>query len=105
MQNGIYEITRTQNLAKDDYQIKKILNLIQDKLEKTIKMQNLLQNELEQVAKIKNPSQNDLDQIKKMQKLSRDELEQMARIRRIKNYKNMSKEGLLITLLKLCGTS
>ena len=59
-------------------------------------MQNLLQNGLEQVAKIKDPSQNYLDQIKKMQKLSRDELEQIAKMRRIKNYKNMSKEGLLI---------
>ena len=63
-------------------------------------MQNLLQNGLEQVAKIKNPSQNYLDQIKKMQKLSRDELEQIAKMRRIKNYKNMSKEGLLMAFLK-----
>ena len=35
-----------------------------------------------------------------MQNQSRDELEQIAKMRRIKNYKNMSKEGLLIALLK-----
>ena len=31
---------------------------------------------------------------------SRDELEQIAKIRRIKNYEEMSKEGLIIVLLK-----
>ena len=36
-----------QNLAKDDNQIKKKLNLMQDKLEQTTKMENLLQNGLE----------------------------------------------------------
>ena len=35
-----------------------------------------------------------------MQNQSRDELEQIAKMRCIKNYKNMSKEGLLIALLK-----
>ena len=52
LQNGIKQITRTQNLAKDDYQIeKKILNLMQDKLEQTAKMQNLKQNGLDQIEK------------------------------------------------------
>ena len=89
------QITRTQNLAKDYYQIKKTLNLLQDKVE-----QNLLQNGLEQIAKMKNLSQNELEQIPKMQTLSRNELEQIAKMRRIKNYKNMSKEGFFIALLK-----
>ena len=35
-----------------------------------------------------------------MQTLSRNELEQIAKMRRIKNYKNMSKEGFFIALLK-----
>ena len=35
-----------------------------------------------------------------MQSLSRDELKQIAKKRSIKNYKNMPKEGLLISLLK-----
>ena len=36
-----------------------------------------------------------------MNNLSQDELEQIARMRRIKNYRNMSREDLLIALSKL----
>ena len=35
-----------------------------------------------------------------MRGLSRDELEQIAKIRRIKNYEDMEKEDLIISLLK-----
>ena len=35
-----------------------------------------------------------------MLNLSQHEIEQIAKMRRIKNYKNMSKEELLIALLK-----
>ena len=49
-------------------------------------MQNLLQNEF--------------NQIMFMHGLSRDELEQIAKIRRIKNYEDMKKEDLIISLLK-----
>ena len=49
---------------------------------------------------MQNLSQNELMQITKMQNLSQNELEQIAKMRRIKNYKNMSKEELLIALLK-----
>ena len=52
------------------------------------------------IAKMQNLSQNELDQITKMQNQSRDELEQIAEMRRIKNYEKMSKEGLIIDLLK-----
>ena len=41
-----------------------------------------------------------LKQVAKMQNQSRDELEQIAEMRIIKNYKKMSKEGLVIALLK-----
>ena len=47
-----------------------------------------------------NLSQNELKQIIKMQDLSQNELEQIAKTRRIKNYKDMSREDLLIALLK-----
>ena len=50
------------------------------------KMQNLSQSELKQIIKMWNWSQN--------------ELEQIAKKRSIKNCNNMSKEGLLIPLLK-----
>ena len=63
-------------------------------------LKNLSQNGLKRIAKMQNLSQNELKQITKMQNLSQNELEQIARIRRIKNYKNMSREELLIALLK-----
>ena len=62
--------------------------------------ENLSQNGLEQIAKIQNLSQNELKQITKMQNLSQNELEQIVKMRHIKNYKNMSREELLIALLK-----
>ena len=55
---------------------------------------------LERIAKMQNLPQNQLKQVIKMQNQSRDELEQIAKMRRIKNYEDMSKEGLLIALLK-----
>ena len=42
---------------------------------------------------MENFSQNELEQITKMLNLSQNELEQMAEMRRIKDCKNMSKEG------------
>ena len=87
--------------------IKKEINLLRDKLEQSKKRQNLLekrqnlsQNRLKQIAKIKNLSSNDIKQITKMQNQSQDELEQIAEMRRIKNHAKMSKDGLIIALLK-----
>ena len=61
---------------------------------------NISQNGLERIAKMQNLSQNELEQITKTWNLSQNELEQIAKMKRIKNYKNMSKEELLIALLK-----
>ena len=55
-------------------------------------------HELETI--FKNISQNGLKQIGKMQNLWQNELMQIAKMRCIKNHKNMSKEELLISLLK-----
>ena len=49
---------------------------------------------------MQNLSQNELEQIIKMQNLSQNELEQITKMRRIKTYKHMSKEELLIAILK-----
>ena len=49
-----------------------------------------------QIAKMQNFTQNELEQITKMQNQLGDELEQIAEMRRIKNYKKMSKEELII---------
>ena len=61
---------------------------------------NLLENGLEKIAKVQNLSQNELEQITKMQNLLQNKLEQIVKTRRIKNYKDMSREDLLIALLK-----
>ena len=85
--------------------IKNYKNMSREKLLSTLDelesiFKNISQNGLERIAKMQNLSQNELKQITKMQNLSQNELEQIAKMRRIKNYKNMSKEELLIALLK-----
>ena len=49
---------------------------------------------------MQNLSQNEFNQVAEMRGQSRDELERIAKIRRIKNYEEMSKEELIISLLK-----
>ena len=49
---------------------------------------------------MQNLSQNEFNQIAVMCGLSRDELEQIEKIRSIKNYEDMRKEDLIISLLK-----
>ena len=62
--------------------------------------ENVSKNGLERIARMQNLSQNDLEQITEMNNLSLNKLKQIAKTRRIKNYKDMSKEDLLIALLK-----
>ena len=69
-----------------------------DELESIFK--NLSHNGPKRIAKMQNLSQNELMQLIKMQNLSQNELEQIAKTRLIKNYKNMSEEELLMSLLK-----
>ena len=49
---------------------------------------------------MQNLSQNELNQIAEMRDQSQDELERIVKIRRIRNYEEMSKEELIISLLK-----
>ena len=56
-------------------------------------LQNLSQNGLELIARMENLSQNELKQIVKMEDLLKIKLEQIAKARRIKNYKNMSRQS------------
>ena len=106
------QIKRIQNIVKNMLQnkikkIKKNTNLLQNKLKQLKKgldllgkRQSLSQNGLTRIAKMQNLTQNGLDQITRMENQSRHELEQVAKIRRIKNYKRMSKEELIIALSK-----
>ena len=64
-----------------------------------LKKDSLLEKGLEKIAKMQNLSQNGLNQMTKVQNQLRDKLEQIREIR-IKNCKKMSKEGLIISLLK-----
>ena len=49
---------------------------------------------------MENLPQNEFNQITFMHGLSRDELEQIPKIRRTKNYEDLKKEDLIISLLK-----
>ena len=49
---------------------------------------------------MQNLSQNEFNQIAEMRCLLRDELEKVTKIRRMKNYEDMKKEDLIISLLK-----
>ena len=109
-QNGLM---RKKNTSKSRTNIVK--NILQNKIKKIKKKNvNLLQNTrahvkkrkrlfvkgLKKIAKTQNLSQNEFNQIAEMRGQSRDELEQIAKIRRIKNYEEMTKEELIISLLK-----
>ena len=54
----------------------------------------------EKIAKIENISKNELNQAEKLQRKSIDELKEIARLRRIKNREKLTKEDLIISLLK-----
>ena len=56
---------------------------------------------LEKSAKIQNISKNELNEAKKMQRESIDELKVIARLRNSKNIEKLTKEELIVTLLKL----
>ena len=60
----------------------------------------LLKIKLEKVAKIQNISKNELNKTEKLQIKSIDELREIPRLRRIKNYDNLTKEDLIVSLLK-----
>ena len=79
------------------YQKRRLLSTL-DESERNFK--NILLKGLNQIAKMPNLSQNDLEKITIMKNIPQNELKQIANMRRIKNYENMSKEGLLIALLK-----
>ena len=62
--------------------------------------ENLFRNELKKIIKMPNLSLNDLKKIERMNNLSLNELNRIAIARNIENCKDMSKEDLLIALLK-----
>ena len=103
---NLSQTKKIQNIVKNIFQnkikqIKKNTNLLQNTLVHVKKRKRLFEKGLKKIAKMQNLSQNELNQIAEMRDQSRDELERIAKIRRIKNYEEMSKEELIISLLKL----
>ena len=102
---NLSQTKKIQNIVKNIFQnkieqIKKNTNLLQNILAQVKKRKRLFEKGLKKIAKMQNLSQNEFNQIAEMRGQSRDELEQIAKIRRIKNYEEMSKEELIISLLK-----
>ena len=91
-------------IAKDrgikDYQSmsRETLLGILDKSERNT--ENLSKYGLDKIVGMQNLSPNDLEQIERMNNFSENKLKQIAMTRHIKNCKDMSKEDLLIALLK-----
>ena len=69
-----------------------------DKLEHITK--NLSKYGFNKIAKMQNLSLNELEQIAEMNNFSENKLKQIANARHIKKYEDMSKEDLIIALLK-----
>ena len=84
--NNYLNMSRKKLLSTLDKLERITENLSKYGLNKIVKMQNLSLNEFEQIAEVNNFSENKIKQI--------------AKTRRIKNYEVMSKEDLLIALLK-----
>ena len=85
-------ITGYQNKSK-----KELLQIIYELKRVTDK---LSRNGLNKIVKMQNLSLNELKKIERMNNLSPNALEEIAMARNIKNYEDMSKEDLLIALLK-----
>ena len=78
---------------------KKLLNTL-NRYDSKRKGEKLSKIGLGKVAKIPNISENEVNQAEKLQRKSIDELKEIARLRRIKNRDKLTKEGLIISLLK-----
>ena len=61
---------------------------------------NILKNKTKKIAKKQNIFKKYLSRAEKLQNKSIDKLREIARLRAITNYGNLTKEGLIISLLK-----
>ena len=101
----LFQTTKIRNIVKNIFQnkikqIKKNANLLKNTLAHIKKRKRLFKKRLKKLAKLQNLLQNEFNQIAEMRGQLRDELEQIAKIGRIKNYEEMTKEELIISLLK-----
>ena len=70
------------------------------KCEVKINRRKLNKINLKKIAKKLNISKNELRKAEKLQNKSIDKLKEIAGLRRIKNYDNLTKEGIIFSLLK-----
>ena len=101
---NLSQTKKIQSIVKNIFQnkikqMKKNANLLQNTLT-YVKKERLFEKGLKKMAKMQNLSLNEFNQIAGMHGQSRDEFERIAKIRRIKNYEEMTKEELIISLLK-----
>ena len=102
------ELTREEyNLIAKGRGIEKSQNMSTKKLINTLnrhdsrrKRKKLSEIGLKKIAKIPHISENEVNQAKKLQRKSINEFKEIARLRRIKNRDELTKEGLIISLLK-----
>ena len=87
-------IANPQNMST-----KKLLNTL-NRYDNRRKDGKLSEIGLEKIANIPNILENEVNQAKKLQRKSIDKLKEIARLRRIKNRDKLTKEDLIITLLK-----
>ena len=92
------QIAKNRSINNYLYMFREELLSSLDEYDRIIK--NLSENGLEKIVKMQNLSLNELEKIERMNNLSLNELNQIAIARNIKNYMNMSREDLLIALLK-----
>ena len=102
---NLSQTKKIQTIVKNIFQnkikqIKKNADPLQNILAHVEKRKRLFEKGLQKIAKMQNLSQNKFNQIAEMRGQSQDELERIAKIRRIKNYEEMTKEELIISLLK-----
>ena len=89
-----------KNRGIKNYKNMSIEKLLSTLDEKEHNLNTLLEKGHKKIAKMQNLLQNVLDQIIKMHDQLRDELEQIAKTRRTKNHNRMSKEELILALVK-----
>ena len=92
-------------LTAEKRDIKNYQNMSRNKLIRALdkskrNFKDITLKKLDEIVKMQNLSQDELEQIARMINLPKNKLEQIAKKRGIKKYMNMSKEGLIIYLLK-----
>ena len=97
LQGRFEQFKKRQRLLE---QSKREISILHDRIEQFKKRKRLLEKRLKKIAKMQNLSQNELNQVARIHYQSRGEPELIAKMRRIKNYKEMLKEELIISLLK-----